>query len=137
MKKLILLLFAFILLFSCQKETLKNNSDYTRFVGVWVDNHSTEKFTIIFHENGKIEIFNNIERRFSYFPNKINKSHTVNNPYGLNWEQFSLDYYKKSEKIIDGRPITINISNDSLYYGYKNIDNFIADSVHSTLLIKQ
>lgn len=126
-----------VLLNSCKKETLKNEENFQRFIGVWKTINSNEKITIIFKANGEIEISNDVERKLNYFPTNFFKRDSNFKTGSYFWKEYSFDKYKHEKQKVDGSTIIINLTNDSLFYNYKNINNFIADSNFTTLLIKQ
>lgn len=135
MKKIILFLIL-ITVGSCQK--VKKTSDYQRFIGMWINTPSTTEQTIVtFSENGKISIECPGERGIYFKPNSYttqkSNDETLNLPW---WDEFSFDEKIGSIKKVDGRTMTINLSNNSMYYSIKQINDFTADSMSTTLLIK-
>ena len=130
------LLFAVFLLLSCSK--VKKSPDYQRFVGTWENvNTSPETIRIVFAKNGKISIESSGERGIYYKTNSVYKrtsmSHETN---GIYWDEYSFDKKMGDKKLVDGRLMVINPTNDSIYFQQKEIKNGIADSSFSVLMFK-
>ena len=94
MIKYIFYLYLFVLLSSCVKETIKDDAEYKRFLGVWDNNpgEMTEKAEVEFEKGGKMIIKKSLERTEIFTPTKVyTRQSDYSTSNGVFW-----DYYEFS-----------------------------------------
>lgn len=126
--------FVLFLLIGCNK--VKKSPGYQRFLGTWVNLETTvEPTKIEFKNNGRIMIAKSYERGHTFKPNsyteKISDAHETN---GIFWDRFIFVRGKSESQYA---VVTINPTNDTLYFHALKISNFIKDSVsYSIIMVK-
>lgn len=138
MRKISRFLILILMMFSCQKETLKNTPEYQRFVGHWENIYSNEKVIIDFEQSGEINIQRSGERSKKYYPNIVYSQTSIYETNGIPWEQFYFDKIHNDKAKVTGHTMTINKTSDSMYFdGGAGIQDFVRDSTFTILLLKK
>lgn len=135
MKSVIVSILILVSCTRCQKNIAKN-PDYQRFVGEWTSFDNEMEITrISVSKNLKIIVESSVERRSVTKPEEVDYRKSGYETNGVFWDE-AFFYKKTISGNYKGVQLTINTTDDTIFYSKKPIVDFYADSITFIKLIR-